>query len=186
MSRSRFLSKLIIPFILLVIYAVTLYNAATAPALPLVKEQVRVELSKAPALKIEPPAPPEPLQKNGVDIEARVLGVIVGNGSSAYLLDSFGPDLTVINDRKGYIPFVVFIDNQNGYVASFRAEIAGQELEFRRVGQKIVDDGGTTWDLGGKAIAGPLAGEHMEPLPTFIATWGEWSTAHPDTSIFEK
>jgi hypothetical protein len=194
MSKSRFISKLIIPFILLIVYAVTLYNTATAPASPLVKEHIRVGLSKAPvsdqeimsAMKVKPPAPPAFTQESGMDAQERVVGVIIGSVSRAYLLDDFGPELIVINDRGEHIPFVVFIDNQNGSAASFRAEIAGEELEFRVVGQKIVDDSGTIWDLSGKAIDGPLVGEQMKTLPTFIATWGEWSAAHPETSIYQK
>lgn len=42
---------------------------------------------------------------------------------------------------------------------------------------------GSEWNLNGVAIAGPLAGEHLDPIATFTAFWFAWASFNPETEI---
>lgn len=69
--------------------------------------------------------------------------------------------------------------------------VAGRVLDFRTSGllrnsNKVMFDVQTRslWtQLGGEAIAGPLRGAVLEPLPLTLTTWGEWLAEHPDTDV---
>ena len=38
----------------------------------------------------------------------------------------------------------------------------------------------------GEALAGPLQGTRLEPLPFQLTTWGNWLQAHPDTLVMNN
>ena len=46
---------------------------------------------------------------------------------------------------------------------------------------------GSFWhQLSGQAIVGTLSGEQLEPLPSTMATFGQWRAAHPDTLVLSN
>ena len=67
----------------------------------------------------------------------------------------------------------------------FRPEAAGRALTFRLDGDDIVDnETGTRWNVLGKALSGPLAGEELEPVVHADHFWFAWAAFKPDTRIF--
>lgn len=56
---------------------------------------------------------------------------------------------------------------------------------FARDGTTFTDDGGTRWNVLGEAVAGPLAGAELEPVPHVDTFWFAWSTYRPDTRLRE-
>ena len=43
-------------------------------------------------------------------------------------------------------------------------------------------DTGSLWSqVIGRAVAGPLAGQLLEELPSQLTNWGDWKTRHPET-----
>lgn len=73
-----------------------------------------------------------------------------------------------------------------GTVGVFSSALDGQPLTFRAEGDVFVDEQtGTTWNVLGDAIEGPLAGSALEPV-TFVRTfWFSWAAFRPDTSLIE-
>jgi hypothetical protein len=61
----------------------------------------------------------------------------------------------------------------------------GQRLSFGPVGDDaFVDDRtGSTWNVLGTAVDGPLAGSRLEPLGHVDTFWFAWSTFRPDTEL---
>ena len=46
---------------------------------------------------------------------------------------------------------------------------------------------GSTWQaITGRAVAGPLAGNALERLPSHYSFWFAWSDFHPDTELYEE
>jgi len=59
----------------------------------------------------------------------------------------------------------------------------GQTLTFTATEDGFVDDEtGSTWNLLGQAVDGPLAGSQLEAVDTF---WFAWSAFQPDSAIIE-
>jgi len=70
-----------------------------------------------------------------------------------------------------------------------RRELNGEVLVFGNQGA-LWGNAMTWWDHGtgsiwsqpfGEAIAGPLKGERLEPLPVSLGDWSTWLQTHPDT-----
>jgi hypothetical protein len=62
----------------------------------------------------------------------------------------------------------------------------GQVLTFTQVEPDVFEDEetGTTWDLLGKAIAGPLAGEELVPLVQTNEFWFAWAAFNEGSPVF--
>ena len=60
----------------------------------------------------------------------------------------------------------------------------GTDLSFRADGDTFVDDEtGSTWNIQGTAVDGPLAGEQLEPVVHTDTFWFAWATYRPGTTI---
>ena len=72
-----------------------------------------------------------------------------------------------------------------GATAVFDPNLKDQKLTFQRVGDNFVDDQtGTTWNILGRAIDGPLAGEQLDPVVHADHFWFSWAAFRPDTVIY--
>jgi len=73
-----------------------------------------------------------------------------------------------------------------GAVGVFDPAVDGKPLTFRLVDGRILDDQtGSTWNLLGKAEAGPLAGKKLSPLVYRAAQfWFSWAVFKPDTVVY--
>ena len=59
-------------------------------------------------------------------------------------------------------------------------------LHFTRSGDGFVDEQtGSTWNVLGEAVAGPLAGERLEPVPHLDTFWFAWSAYQPNTALMQ-
>lgn len=193
MSKLRILSKLIIPFTLLLIYGATLYKTAAESTLPVLKIKSQIAHIHTSAathpVKVIPASPPLPLLEDQDNLPLpsdTVLGVIAGGQARAYVLIDFPSALNILNEMLGGQPIVLLIDNQNYFTAGFNAQVKGQRLIFKWEGKTLQDQTGSTWDLSGKAFSGTLAGQQLQPVPFTIVTWQQWQTDHPDTFIYGR
>jgi hypothetical protein len=67
----------------------------------------------------------------------------------------------------------VFVPIVDGRLLTFRAEASGF----------VDDETGSTWNLLGRAMAGPLAGSSLVEVPHVDTFWFAWSTFRPDTVV---
>lgn len=73
-----------------------------------------------------------------------------------------------------------------GATGVFDAVLDGQRLNFRRDGDKIVDEEtGSSWNVLGQAIDGPLAGKSLTPIVHGDHFWFAWAAFKPDTIIYQ-
>jgi hypothetical protein len=71
-----------------------------------------------------------------------------------------------------------------GATGAFLTETGAGDLTFVRTADGFVDDRtGSTWNILGEAVAGPLAGATLEPIPHLDTFWFAWSTAHPEGDV---
>jgi len=71
-----------------------------------------------------------------------------------------------------------------GATGAFDPVFDGRRLTFARSGETFTDDGtGSTWNVLGEAVAGPLAGARLSPVEHVDTFWFAWAAFHPDTRI---
>lgn len=118
----------------------------------------------------------------------------------AYPLSTLA-DAGVINDTQGGRDLVVFhkrgtssalgaasiAEGQDvGATGVFDALLDGRKLTFRADGDTIVDEEtGSTWNVLGQALQGPLSGQQLEPVVHGNHFWFSWAAFKPDTIVYE-
>jgi hypothetical protein len=106
----------------------------------------------------------------------------------------------VINDMQGQYDLVIFHApgtssalgasviaqaEDVGATGVFEPYADGQKLTFLLEGEEIVDqDTGSTWNVLGQAITGPLAGSSLTPIIHGDHFWFAWAAFKPDTIIY--
>ncbi|MCH7521688.1 MAG: DUF3179 domain-containing protein [Candidatus Marinimicrobia bacterium] len=118
----------------------------------------------------------------------RVAGVIVGERAKVYRFITFVDTVRTINDSFEGVPLIVVGSARDNLVVIFNRILNGNLLIFTPLQGQLPavmkDDGGTTWDVFGRGLAGPLAGKQL-PLPrTFIAYWFAWAAFYPEAEIY--
>ncbi len=117
------------------------------------------------------------------------LGICLGDELRAYGFGDMGPE-AVVNDELGGEPLLVVFHEDSQTALPYSREIDGRTLtfyqadatgplpEFRDV------ETGTTWDLLGRALEGPLQGEQLTQLPAYYSMWFAWSTYWPESTVW--
>lgn len=73
-----------------------------------------------------------------------------------------------------------------GATGVFRPQVDGETLTFRREDVTIVDaQTGSTWNVLGQAVEGPLAGTQLTPVLHANHFWFAWAAFKPDTIIYQ-
>lgn len=134
---------------------------------------------------IDPRRPPKEL----------VLGIRSGTGGMSFplrVLDqltgsrSFGATVSAGNAVLDGQPITVFWNSTAQAARAYKSTIEGWTLHFTRDEYNRVDEEtGSVWNFSGQAVAGPLAGKELEPIPdTVIAYWFAWASFQPTTQIW--
>jgi hypothetical protein len=129
----------------------------------------------------------------------RVVALDFGDSSRAYPFTALA-DKRVVNDRHGGLHFVVLwspgtaspVDAENiaagrdvGSSGVFERRVAGRTLTFEAVGDRDFRDRetGSTWNILGKAIGGPLKGQQLVAVPHGNHFWFAWAVFRPETEV---
>ena len=72
-----------------------------------------------------------------------------------------------------------------GSVAAFTARAEERALDFRRGEDDTIRDRqtGSTWNLFGRAVSGPLRGQRLDPVEHLDTFWFAWVAFQPDTDL---
>lgn len=109
-------------------------------------------------------------------------------------------DRRVVNETVAGGPLVVFwapgasspLDEPRvsrgrdvGQTAVFDRRLDGRTLTFRREGDAWVDEQtGSRWNLAGRAVTGPLAGEELDAVVHDTPFWFAWVGFRPETEVW--
>ncbi len=131
----------------------------------------------------------------------RVLALDIEGAAIAYPYDLLAERKT-INDTINSQPLVIFWKGGTtsalysvviaeskdvGSAAAFSRELDDQIYTFTAEGDLFIDDQtGTTWNLFGTAVDGPLAGEQLTPLNGHEFLWFAWAAFRPDTALYRE
>ncbi len=131
---------------------------------------------------------------------ARVVGITLENGQGGAYLRELIEESQVLNETIGDTPIVIFwkpgtasaLDSSSiangrdiGTTTVFLRTYADQELHFSAIGDGTFRDQetGSTWDILGRALDGPLAGGELTPLPHHDTFWFAWAAFVPEGSL---
>jgi hypothetical protein len=109
-------------------------------------------------------------------------------------------EMGVINDRHGDQDLAIFhtggtssaldspviaMGDDVGSTGVFDPYLDGQVLSFVKEGDLILDEQtGSSWNIVGQAVDGPLAGSQLVPIVHGDHFWFSWAAFNPDTVIF--
>ena len=124
------------------------------------------------------------LASNDLVVGAELDGIFKG-----YPLEELSRAGGVVNDTLGGKPVLVVYDAVAQTGLAYSRVVDGRALEFFNpidAGFAIADrQTGSRWNAQGEAVSGPLKGNVLEFVPSFISEWYGWSGYHPDTDLFE-
>jgi hypothetical protein len=129
----------------------------------------------------------------------RVVGIAVGDTARAYPFSVLA-QRRVVTDRMGAQAVVVFYQpgalsaldqaailrsRAVGATGVFDPAVDGRTLSFEAAADGFRDrETGTTWNLLGHGVRGPLAGKRLRPIVHVDAFWFAWAAFHPGTSVY--
>jgi hypothetical protein len=133
---------------------------------------------------------------------ARVVGVLLEDGGGGALSLELLQEELVINEILGETPVVILwkpgtasaLDSSSisegrdvGTTGVFMREVEGQVLTFEpSMNNLFIDqETGTSWNVLGKAVAGPLEGSQLTALPHHDTFWFAWAAFVPEIEIVE-
>jgi hypothetical protein len=134
------------------------------------------------------------------DAMTRLVGLAVGDDAVAITLDRLREDRVVEAEVAGRAHTVLWAPGQAsaldtasiddgrdvGQTAAFVAELDGEPvtLEPTDVDGRFLDTtSGSTFDLRGRAIDGPVRGRQLEAIPHDDTFWFVWVAFKPDTEV---
>lgn len=135
---------------------------------------------------------------------ARVVGVRSAGGPKAYPIESLRAlgARSAVNDEIGSVELVVLFERGTrsvldaptiagsrdvGTAGVFSRRLGKRVLTLRSDGSRFRDDQtGSTWDLLGRAIDGPLKGERLTPVESVQTFWFAWSVFVPDAPVWTR
>jgi hypothetical protein len=118
----------------------------------------------------------------------RVMSVIQGGSARVYRFESFGKELSVIQDVfKGTNLVIAGVSDE--YMVAYNAKTSdGQALEFSAGVDEgtLVDQEGNVWNLFGTAVSGKRKGEQLKPVKSFMAYWFSIGAFYPEAEIYTQ
>jgi hypothetical protein len=129
----------------------------------------------------------------------RVLTISLGGQDKAYPFSALARKGIVNDEVAGQAVAVFFekgaaspLDSSQigdgrdiGTAAAFDPRLDGKKLTFSTKDGHIVDDGGGTWDIFGRASSGPYAGRSLAPVIAGTHFWFAWAAFKPATEIYK-
>lgn len=131
---------------------------------------------------------------------ARVVGVMLENGQGGAFNRELIQEAGVLNETVGDTPLAIFwkagtasaLDSGSipdgrdiGASAVYERTLDQGELTFSSNGDGTFTDQetGSTWDILGSALDGPLAGSQLKAVPHHDTFWFAWAAFVPDSSL---
>jgi hypothetical protein len=105
----------------------------------------------------------------------------------AYLLRRLAKARLVEDSLEGS-PIMVYLSEDLATARVYRRTVGERALSFSRATGDLLHDRetGSSWDaIHGKAVAGPLEGEELQPLVSTYSLWFAWKKYRPDTHLHD-
>ncbi|MBN4062142.1 MAG: hypothetical protein COA57_02165 [Flavobacteriales bacterium] len=120
----------------------------------------------------------------------RAHGILINSKAKVYSIEEFKDSVKVVEDNFGAIPLVIAGSKSENIIVSFNSKLKnGTLLTFAAVQDSLPiimkDNEGTRWDVFGKGVSGPRAGEQLTATTSFMGYWFAWAAFYPSAEIYE-
>lgn len=136
----------------------------------------------------------------------RVIGITVTDDAVAFPYSTLqkmgGGGMVAVNAEVGGEPVVVVwkpgtvsaLDRETiegsrdvGAGGGFSRLVGDEVLTFEVEDGRLIDrETGTTWNVLGRAVEGPLAGQKLPGIAALDSFWFDWAAFHPQTEIWSR
>ncbi len=120
----------------------------------------------------------------------RVLGIVIGERTKAYRINSFADSIQTINDVFNGTPVVIVGSRSKNFAAAFERTFQARVLSFSPVQDMLpavmMDSDGRKWDALGMSLGNPEAGFQLKALRSFVAYWFAWAAFYPGAEIYSQ
>ena len=142
--------------------------------------------------------PIDEFDNDALDVKERVLTVDLGDDPIAFPFSTLTETVVLEAESAGQrvvafwqpgtasaLDEVFIIGGRNvGSAGAFIPSAEGQELSFENQDGAIVDlQTGSTWNVLGKAVGGPMAGAELTPVISANHFWFAWAVFEPATRV---
>lgn len=122
-----------------------------------------------------------------------VVGYIAGGETYAYPFKILNFH-EIVNDEIDGVPVLISYCPLCRSAIVYDRRVGGEILSFGNTSALFESDlvmvdrntGSYWWQVAGSAIVGPLTDTVLEPLPSVVATWKDWTSQHPDTRVLTR
>ena len=120
----------------------------------------------------------------------RVLGIFVEDNMTVYRFNSFDNTLSLVNDEFQSKKIVVAGSKNLNLMVAFNRTLAdGTTLDFEPLHDELplvlMDNEGTRWDVFGRGISGPRAGEQLKQETQMMGYWFSFAAFYPNVRIYD-
>ncbi len=117
-----------------------------------------------------------------------VLGLQAHDQARAYALRQLPAEHQTLQDELAGEPFVILYRPGSWQARAFSRRLADRTLNFHSgpTGAITDEQTGSQWDLAGRAIAGPLAGQQLTALFSSVEEWFIWQAKNPRTRLASR
>jgi hypothetical protein len=115
-----------------------------------------------------------------------VVGIGVNGAAKAYPFTAIESQNPII-DTVGGSDILILLGEDKRSVRAFERTVDGRKLEFLvspETSALMDAETGSTWDFGGRALSGELAGKQLKRLQAIKDYWFDWKTYHPETRLY--
>ncbi|MEE9298337.1 MAG: DUF3179 domain-containing protein [Acidimicrobiia bacterium] len=122
-----------------------------------------------------------------------VLGYVAGSQTYAYPFKILNFH-EIVNDELDDLPVLISYCPLCRSAIVYDRRVEGEVLSFGNTSALYESDlvmvdrtsGSYWWQVAGTAIVGPMTGIALEPLPSVVATWADWTSRHPETLVLTR
>lgn len=123
-----------------------------------------------------------------VSLKERVLAVIDNEKAKAFRFSQLDANENLISTSFNNKNLVIAGSKSANLMVAFNTKLVdGTVLEFQTTNSPfpalLEDDEGNTWDVFGRAIAGPREGQKLFPVPQMMGYWFSFAAFYPDIEL---
>ncbi len=126
---------------------------------------------------------------NRLHAKERVLAIIEDENARAFTFDELTESNNIIINNFSGNEIVITGSQQDNLMVAFHTETEdGTSMSFQVIENKLpeilTDNEGNTWDVFGRAVAGPRQGERLKTISFMVGYWSSFAAFYPDIELY--
>lgn len=128
---------------------------------------------------------------NRLHEKERVLAIIKDENARAFTFEKLTESNNIIINNFSGNEIVITGSQQDNLMVAFHTETEdGTRMNFQVVENQLpvilTDNEGNSWDIFGRAVAGPRQGERLKSVPQMMGYWFSFAAFYPDIELYDS